>query len=216
MLHPMVDTYLSDLKKYCYHLTGTPWDGDDLFQDTIVNLMKRSAQLNEHPNPKGYLFLTATNQWRDTLRKKGRDGKPLSGDLDVPITDLSLFDSIEVLIALLPFKQAAVILLTEYYGFTSKEIAAMLGMTSGGVKAALSRGRTTLKAMHNGKTERIEALPVLVDRLLSALRKDDPRTIITTYHILVSRGVRINRDEQFFIFELKDPDGHIYQVKEKI
>ncbi|WP_417897815.1 RNA polymerase sigma factor [Bacillus haimaensis] len=215
-LSTQIDPLLRDLKNYCYSITGSRWDGDDLFQDTVMNMMKRASDLETHPNPKGYLFKAATNQWRDTIRKRKRVDLLEFDLLLAPSTiDISLLDSVEMLTVLLPFKQAASILLTEYFSFSAGEVAEMLGMTTGGVKAALNRGRTTLKVMMDAPEKR-EPIDSLINRLLNGLKKDDPKIIVSTYRILVSRGVKVKSGDKHFIFTLTDPDGNTFDILEKI
>jgi RNA polymerase sigma-70 factor (ECF subfamily) len=215
-LSTQFDPFLHELKYYCYSITGSRWDGDDLFQDTVMNMMKRAPGLDNHPNPKGYLFKAATNQWRDTIRKRKRVDLLESDLLPEPSAiDISLLDSVEMLTVLLPFKQAASILLTEYFGFSASEVADMLGMTTGGVKAALNRGRTTLKVMMESPEKR-EPIDSLINRLLTGLKEDDPKIIVSTYRILVSRGLKVRSGDKHFIFTLADPDGNTFDILEKI
>lgn len=212
----MLEPYLDELKNYCYKLTGTPWDGDDLYQNTIIKVINYSANLKHHPNPKGYIFKAATNQWRDTIKKYRREIVGVDLNTDIVTLDISLLDSIEALISLLPFKQSASLLLKEYYGFTSNEISEMLGMTNGGVKAAINRARTTLSNIRESKYNREDAIPSLVNRLLHSLKENDFNTIVTTYHLLVSKGVKVNKSNSHFVFQLYDPNGNILTFQEKI
>lgn len=215
-LNTQIEPLLHELRNYCYSITGSRWDGDDLFQDTVMNMMKRASDLETHPNPKGYLFKAATNQWRDTIRKRKRVDLLEFDLIPAPSTiDISLLDSVEMLTVLLPFKQAASILLTEYFGFSASEVAYMLGMTTGGVKAALNRGRTTLKVMMDSPEKR-EPIDTLINRLLNGLKEDNPRIIVSTYRILVSRGVKVKSGDKHFIFTLTDPDGNTFDILEKI
>lgn len=215
-INHLFDCYLPDLRRYCYMITGNPWDGDDLYQDTLMNIMSRSANLTNHPNPKGYLLKTATNQWRDTIRKTKREVVGEKPEQILSTLDISLIDSMEILLALLPFKQTAVIVLTEYFGYSSKDIAKMLDMTTGGVKAALNRGRSTLAKMKNAQTINEEPIHSLLNRLLTGLRSNDYRSVVSTYHLLVSKGVKISNDDQYFTFELHDPEGNSLLISEKI
>lgn len=208
--------YIDELRNYCYKLTGTPWDGDDLYQNTIMKILKYSSHLTSHPNPKGYLFKTATNQWRETIRKNRRELVSLDLNQDLVTLDISLLDPVEAIISLLPLKQASCLLLKEYFSFTSIEIAEMLGMTNGGVKAAINRARTTLSNLKGTKNNMEESIPSLINRLLNALKEDDFKNIVTTYHLLVSKGARVKKDNTHFIFELYDPDGNVFAVQEKI
>lgn len=207
--------YIDELRNYCYKLAGTPWDGDDLYQNTIMKILKYSSHLTDHPNPKAYLFRTATNQWRETIRKNRRELVSLDINKDLVTFDFSLLDSVEAIISLLPFKQASSFLLKEYFGFTSIEIAEMLGMTNGGVKATINRARTTLSNLKGTNTHK-EPISSLVNRLLNALREGDYTNIVTTYHLLVSKGVKVQKDHTNFIFELYDPDGNVFAIQEKI
>ncbi|MCA1322392.1 sigma-70 family RNA polymerase sigma factor [Bacillus tianshenii] len=211
-----IDPLLHELRNYCYSITGSRWDGDDLFQDTVMNMMKRVSDLDLHPNPKGYLFKAATNQWRDTIRKRKRVDLLEFDKVQSPSTiDISLLDSVEMLTVLLPFKQAASIMLTEYFGFSASEVADMLEMTTGGVKAALNRGRTTLKVMMDAPEQR-EPIDSLINRLLNGLKKDEPKIIVSTYRILVARGVKVKSGDKHFVFTLADPDGNTFDILEKI
>jgi len=46
------EPFLTELKKYCYMLAGTPWNGEDLFQDTLIKLLTNNSSLSEHPTLK--------------------------------------------------------------------------------------------------------------------------------------------------------------------
>ncbi|MBM7572898.1 putative transcriptional regulator [Aquibacillus albus] len=176
--------------------------------------MQRASNLNRHPNPKGYLFTAATNQWRDTLRKRKHEEVEI--EIEKATYDISFLDSIGMLISLLPIKQASSILLTEYFGFSAKEVAKMLDMTIGGVKAALHRGRTTLIEMQDSSLKNREPVENLIDRLLFGLKQNDHKIIVKTYHNLVTRGVSVTQKEKYFVFTISDPDGNVFEIREKI
>ncbi|MEZ7173202.1 RNA polymerase sigma factor [Sporosarcina sp. OR05] len=210
------EPFLTELKKYCYMLAGTPWDGEDLFQDTLLKLLTNHSSLSVHPNPKGYIFKTATNQWYDTIRKTKREIIGINNEVELGTVDYSLLESVEILISLLPFKQATTLLLKEYFGFTSNEIAKMLDMTLGGVKAAISRGRNNLQNLEDSQRTNEEPSLNLLNRMLNGLKRNDFKCVVSTYHLLVSRGIKINKSDDHFIFELLDPDNNRFWVKEKI
>ncbi|MFB5089354.1 RNA polymerase sigma factor [Psychrobacillus sp. PGGUH221] len=210
------EPFLMELKKYCYMLAGTPWNGEDLFQDTLIKLLTNNSRLGEHPNPKGYIFKTATNQWYDTIRKTKREIVGINNEVDLGTFDYSLLESVEILISLLPFKQAATLLLKEYFGFTSNDIAKMLDMTSGGVKAAINRGKNNLANLENIHKTTEEESSNILNRMLDGLKRNEYKCVVTTYHLLVSRGIKIKKTDEYFAFELFDPDGNSFWVREKI
>lgn len=69
----LIDDCSQDLWKYCLALTRSPWDAEDLSQDT---LLKGFAQLNylyQVVNPKAYLLRVASNLWIDRHRTAFRE-----------------------------------------------------------------------------------------------------------------------------------------------
>ena len=82
---------------------------------------------------------------------------------------------------LLPPRQRAVFLLTQAFEFTADEVAAMLGMTKGAVKAALHRARNNLdpiRAEPNAPVkEHDPAHEALLAEFLKAFDRKDPEAI---------------------------------------
>lgn len=64
--------YYNELQKYCYILTGTKWDGEDLLQETIIKVLNKFPIDKRDMNniSKAYLFRISTNTWIDQCRKK--------------------------------------------------------------------------------------------------------------------------------------------------
>ncbi|WP_102028444.1 RNA polymerase sigma factor [Salirhabdus sp. Marseille-P4669] len=215
-VNPIFTTYLHELKRYCYSITGNPWDGEDLYQDTLLNIMRRASTIELHQNPKGYLFKMAINQWRDIMRKRKKE-KTVEQECNIHYTDVNfkLLETVEVLISELPFQQACVLLLTEYFGFTSKEISEMLTITIGAVKATLHRARVNLTQMKNTVPTN-EPPEQLILRLLTSLKENNARIVASTYRILITRGIKIKKKDHHFIFTVTDPDGNKYNIIEKI
>src|SRR6478609_10451689 len=59
-----------ELYRYCRHLTRSPWDAEDLVQDTLARaLVTLGAMLKpEIENPRAWLFRVATNLYIDRTR----------------------------------------------------------------------------------------------------------------------------------------------------
>lgn len=45
MFEHFLQEFESDLVSYCRMLTGTPWDADDLYQETLMKALKAEAKL---------------------------------------------------------------------------------------------------------------------------------------------------------------------------
>ncbi|KGX84615.1 hypothetical protein N783_16495 [Pontibacillus marinus BH030004 = DSM 16465] len=61
-----------------------------------------------------------------------------------------------------------------------------------------------------------EPTPTIMERMLKAVEMQDKHTIVTTYHLLMTRGVKVNRSHTHFTFTIQDPDGNKMILQEKI
>jgi RNA polymerase sigma-70 factor (ECF subfamily) len=144
-----LDTYeplRSDLYRYCRHLTRSPWDAEDLAQDTMARAFVTLGQMGDAPpNPRAWLFRVASNLWLDQLRRRRRE-EPLGereegATLRDPLTSREAAGTI--LGQLSPQERAAVVL-KDAFDLSLEEIAEALSTTTGAVKTALHRGRGKL------------------------------------------------------------------------
>jgi RNA polymerase sigma factor (sigma-70 family) len=143
----IVHPYKEPLWHYCRKLTGSPWDAEDLLQDTLLKAFSSLSRIGQAVNVKSYLFRIATNTWIDQCRKQqpellDKEPEELPEGKHVPFTEV--LEAVEALIHLLPPKQAAALLLAEVYRFTARETAAIIGSTEGAVQSLLHRARMNL------------------------------------------------------------------------
>ncbi len=143
--HRFADTYeplRGDLYRYCRHLTRSPWDAEDLAQDTMSRAFATLGRMGAAPpNPRAWLFRVASNLWLDHVRRPRPTLEP------APSTDISPIElraaAGTLLVQLAPQERAAVVL-KDAFDFSLDEVAGILGTTAGAVKAALHRGRGKL------------------------------------------------------------------------
>src|SRR3954462_10710889 len=58
-----------ELYRYCRHLTGSPWDAEDMAQDALARAFVTLACMKEPPdNPRAWLFRVASNLWLNHVR----------------------------------------------------------------------------------------------------------------------------------------------------
>ena len=147
----IVFVYSKDLWNYCKYLTGSPWDGEDLFQETMIKAFGLLPQRwSDITDKKYYLFRIATNTWLDQCRKQKRE----IGTLDeTPEANLDFSDHlrlVEILTSLdsnLTPKQTAAFLLLDIFKFSAEEIAGIVHSTPGGVYSAVQRARKKITSM---------------------------------------------------------------------
>lgn len=144
----IMDDVGDDLWKYCRFLTGSPWDGEDLFQETMLKAMG-GLYTRWHPtNHKSYLYRMATNTWIDHCRREKRHVGSLD-ELDEPREDFSdthdLEEALEKLYHLFTPRQTAVFLLMEVFHFKAEEVASIVKTTPGAIYATTNRMKVKLK-----------------------------------------------------------------------
>lgn len=151
MVHQQFEMLIKPLReelwRFCTYITGSVWDGEDLFQETLIKAYGMLHQRYHPTNPKSYLYRVATNTWIDQCRKM----KLKLGELTEEIimaedeTDsLEVEDALYSIASILPPRQAIAILLIDVFQFKADEIAGMLNTTRGGVYASVQRARATL------------------------------------------------------------------------
>ncbi|MED1864449.1 sigma-70 family RNA polymerase sigma factor [Fictibacillus nanhaiensis] len=130
------------LWNYCRYLTGSPWDGEDLYQETLLKVLG-GLYTRWHPtNLKSYIFRIATNTWIDLCRKEKRTLGVLSEENEAfeELSDnLELEEALQQLDELFTPRQTAVFLLLEVFRFHGNEIASIVKTTPGAVYASVRR-----------------------------------------------------------------------------
>lgn len=185
------ETVIADLGEglwnYCRYLTGSPWDGEDLYQETMLKAMGGLYQRWHVTNLKSYLYRIATNTWIDHCRKEKRNLGTLSEE-DMPSTDfadnLDLEEALEQLFYLFTPRQTAVFLLKEIFEFTADEVASIVKTTPGAVYATTRRMKNKLKEVPEGmrlKTEPTESENLVIQAYLKALTNGDVEGILKLF-----------------------------------
>ncbi len=156
------------LLRYSRSLTSSPWDAQDLAQDTWVKAAA-SAAGGSHPNPEALLLRIAKTTWIDHCRRQQRFSRLLrSGALDpdaaaggeLPWTLEEMFAAV---LKALTGKQRSVWLLVDVLDYSIRETAELLHMSEGAVKSALHRARQMLDTVRRELT-------------LAAPEQQDPHT----------------------------------------
>jgi RNA polymerase sigma-70 factor (ECF subfamily) len=175
--HGFLETYeplRSELYRYCRHLTRSPWDAEDLAQDTMARAFVTLGQMGEPPpNPRAWLFRVASNLWLDQLRRRRRE-EPLGERTEASGAASDVRAAREVagtLIGQLSPQERAAVVLKDVFDLSLEEIAEALSTTTGAVKAALHRGRGKLTESPPEPTR--APAPAVLDAFCSAFNAGD-------------------------------------------
>jgi RNA polymerase sigma factor (sigma-70 family) len=144
-----IQPYKIDLWRYCRYLSGSPWEGEDLFQDTLLKAFTSLTQIWNAVNPKAYLFRIATNNWIDHLRKQKIEFEYIKNDFDIEdetkLPEYEIREALESLLMNLSHKQTTIFLLIDVFSFTATEVASMTNMSESAIYTSLHRSRKKLK-----------------------------------------------------------------------
>lgn len=135
-----------ELYRYCRYLTRSPWDAEDLVQDTLARAFATLGCLFQPPpNPRAWMFRVASNLWIDRARR--RRERPLAPDDPEPSAapePRAEREAAGTLIAQLSPQERAALVLKDVFDLGLDEIAEALATSVGSVKTALHRGRGKL------------------------------------------------------------------------
>lgn len=153
------------LYRFCRYLSRSPWDAEDLVQDTLARAFATLGGMLEPPRePRAWLFRVASNLWIDQVRRAGRmSGSPEAPAEEAPaeggrsaaatgattgttMTDRETREAAGTLLVQLSPQERAAVVLKDAFELELEEIAEILSTSTGAVKAALHRGRAKLVA----------------------------------------------------------------------
>jgi RNA polymerase sigma-70 factor (ECF subfamily) len=152
------------LHRYSARMTGSVMDGEDVVQDALFEAYRKLDQYDDSRALTPWLFQIVHNRCIDFLRKRGvrdaNEAEAAGPDAVAPVEPVGrgLDHAIERLVSRLPPKERACVLLKDVFDYSLEEIAQLVDSTTGGVKAALNRGRSKLEAVPNSaKTTPVES-----------------------------------------------------------
>jgi RNA polymerase sigma-70 factor, ECF subfamily len=156
-----------ELYRYCRHLTHTPWDAEDLLQDTLTRaFMTLGTLFRDLPSPRAWLFRVASNLWIDRVRRSRRE-RAIDETTDVAESSdpRAPREAAGTLLVRLSPQERAAVVLKDVFELSLEEIAEVLSTSTGAIKAALHRGRGRLAADDEApeRVPRREALDAFCD-----------------------------------------------------
>jgi len=142
------------LYRFCRYLSRSPWDAEDLVQDTLARAFATLGGLTEPPrDPRAWLFRVASNLWIDQVRRRGappNSAATAGPDPDHPgaaatvSSDRDTREAAGTLLVQLSPQERASVVLKDAFELDLEAIAEILSTSVGAVKAALHRGRGKL------------------------------------------------------------------------
>ena len=142
-LEELVSKHENTLFRAALAILCDPHEAEDAVQETFLRYLEKRPEFRDGEHEKAWLLKVAANRCKSVLR--GRKRHPAVELLDVyPAPDRDGRELMEAVLALPPNQRSAVHL--HYYeGYSTDEIARILGQRPGTVRSHLSRARESLR-----------------------------------------------------------------------
>lgn len=155
---PALAGHIPDLRRYARALTGDAWAADDLVQDTLERACERRHLWSAGTDLRAWLFTLMHNLFIDGTRRAVRqqqgqrvDVADVAHELVAPAgaTDQAL--DLQRCLLRLPDEQREVLLLVALQDLGYEEVARITGVPVGTVMSRLSRARSRLRELMDGR-----------------------------------------------------------------
>ena len=210
MVFENLEQEIHKLYRFCLKLSGSPWIAEDLVQVTMLKVYKIKKYEPERRFTFSFLCTVAKNHFIDE-RRKMKDTISFKEDLyGEEHSHLEYNHLIEILLSILPMKQAMLITLKDVFGYSSKEIASMLRVSDESIKTALHRSRKKLRLESTIDEWKGSLSNHEISKSLSrAIREAKPMQIFYYYRLLEAKAFQVKRDAVNAVIHVIDPDGNI-------
>lgn len=143
-LELLIDRYMNTMFRVAAAILGDPNEAEDAVQDAFLRYLEKRPEFRDEGHERAWLLKVTANGCKSRLRERRRH--PTTQLLDTyPAPDMDCRELAEAILAL-PANQRAAVHLHYYEGYTTEEIAAILGQRPGTVRSHLSRAREALRA----------------------------------------------------------------------
>lgn len=145
--------YATELYRFALYTLKNEADAQDAVQSAALTAFRKIKDLRNDMSFKSWFFKILYNECRKTAGALSRKNELLYEDMSVidgELPDFTGSKDLLSLIELLSEKDKAIIILSVFEDYTSKEIAEILGMNAGTVRSRLSRLLTALRKQIEG------------------------------------------------------------------
>jgi RNA polymerase sigma-70 factor (ECF subfamily) len=164
-----------ELYRYCRYLTRTPWDAEDLVQDTLARAFVTLGCMAQQPSkPRAWLFRVASNLWIDRIRQPRDESLDTAEEASATPQTRGTREAAGTIISRLSPQERAALVLKDAFDLSLEEIAEALSTTVGAVKAALHHGRRKVAAPEApAASEARVPSPAVLDAFCAAFNAGD-------------------------------------------
>ncbi len=146
----LVDRYANLILRLSYTYLKSTYDAEDVCQDIIIKLMNREGRFSSPAHERAWVIRATKNACKDMLRQAQRKTLPLEelgeSSLRAHAPEPPHDEVLDAVMAL-PASYREAVFLKYFEGYSSAQIAKILGCKQNTVDARLSRARAKLRSM---------------------------------------------------------------------
>lgn len=146
-LERILDAYGDMLFRLCLVMLKNQADAEDAVQETFLKYLQKAPVFSDLEHEKAWLLTVASNKCRDLLRFRTRHpsvSMEFLAEQSVPPRDGAILDALMEV----PEKFRLVLILHYVEGYSTAEIARIIGRTGSAVKMRLQKGRKLLEEIY--------------------------------------------------------------------
>ena len=162
----LIDRYRNQVFNFVYRILGSRDEAEDILQDTFMKVYQHLPRYKKQAKFSSYLFTIAHNlsmnrvNYRkrsqmklDTLAQSGSERSITDRTPDAQLRENEVATVVHRAIEKLPPKYRAALVLSEFEGFSYKQISDVLNCSVGTVKSRIFRARDLLRGYLKGYEE---------------------------------------------------------------
>lgn len=133
-------------------LLGNEHKAADAMQEIMIKLWDKRLKIEKHPNPNGFVFLTARNYCLDLLKKGRVKTQDTTSIPELEATEKTSSDLewrelkviVDSILSSLPTQQKEVMIMRDIDGMEFNEISELMDLKVSHIRVLLSRARKTV------------------------------------------------------------------------
>ena len=149
-LSQIYDRHVKTVYRICFIYMKNQHDTEDMVQNTFIKLMKDDTQFQSEEHEKAWLIKTATNLCKDHFRSWWSKRVSMDEVAELTVDDSLLANDALKMVLELPDKYKTAVYMYYYEGYSTVEIAKILGKKESTIRGYLHTGRKLLKLEMEG------------------------------------------------------------------
>ena len=149
-LSQIYDRHVKTVYRICFIYMKNQHDTEDMVQNTFIKLMKDDTQFQSEEHEKAWLIKTATNLCKDHFRSWWSKRVSMDEVAELAVDDSLLSNDALKMVLELPDKYKTAVYMYYYEGYSTVEIAKILGKKESTIRGYLHTGRKLLKLEMEG------------------------------------------------------------------